>query len=234
VVARLGPGDHFGETALLEERESRNTTVRCTSPVCELREMPNAQFSKFLKESEQLSASVHAAAVNRNNRRVRKVLKAAEDAGKAATVTLEAGQVLFRQGDRSSAFYLVESGAMQMSLTPAAEEPGAESPPSVPTRQYTAGECFGASGVMPGDNYRRDTATAIGKVTLKVIPHHHFRVLLRDDQFLKSGLQANEVLHSKRQMAEAYGASSEARSELLSSEIDDELADEVVMKTMRK
>ena len=27
VVARLGPGDHFGETALLEDREHRNTTV---------------------------------------------------------------------------------------------------------------------------------------------------------------------------------------------------------------
>ena len=39
VVAKLGPGDHFGETALLEERTRRNTTVRCTSPVCELREM---------------------------------------------------------------------------------------------------------------------------------------------------------------------------------------------------
>ena len=70
VVARLGPGDHFGETALLEERNRRNTTVRCTSPACELREMPNEQFSKFLRESEQLRSSVHAAAVNRNNRRV--------------------------------------------------------------------------------------------------------------------------------------------------------------------
>jgi hypothetical protein len=118
-------------------------------------------------------------------------------------------------------------------LTPAAED-GDEPPAPIPTRQITSGECFGASGLMPGDNYRRDTAAAIGKVTLKVIPHNHFRVMLRDDQFLKLGLQANEVLHSKRQMAEAYGASAEARSELLSSEIDDELADEVVLKTMRK
>ena len=29
---------------------------------------------------------------------------------------------------------------------------------------------------------RRDTATAVGPVTLKVIPHNHFRVMLRDDQ----------------------------------------------------
>ena len=72
--------------------------------------MPNEQFAKCLRESKQLADSVHAAAVNRNNRRVRKVIKAAEEAGKASTVTLDKGQVLFRQGDRSSAFYLVESG----------------------------------------------------------------------------------------------------------------------------
>ena len=43
-------------------------------------------------------------------------------------------------------------------------------------RIYRAGECFGASGLLPGDSYRRDTATAMGAVTLKVIPHNHFKV----------------------------------------------------------
>ena len=108
------------------------------------------------------------------------------------TVTLAPGQVLFRQGDRSSAFYLIESGEVQMSITPA-KEPGArddETPPApINVRQYKAGECFGASGLMAGDSNRRNTATALGHVTLKVIPHNHFRVLLRDDQFLKAGLQ---------------------------------------------
>ena len=104
VVARLGPGDHFGETALLEGRNQRNTTVRCTSPVCELREMPNEEFKKFLRESSQLSASVHAAAVSRNNRRVRKVIRAAEEEGKATMLKLKPGQVIFHQGDRSDAF----------------------------------------------------------------------------------------------------------------------------------
>ena len=87
---------------------------------------------------------------------------------------------------------------------------------------------------MPGDNTRRNTAAAIGHVTLKVIPHNHFRVMLRDDQFLKAGLQANDVLHSKRQQAEEHGASGAARGELVTPEIYDELEDEVVKKTMRK
>ena len=146
--------------------------------------MPNEQFTKFLSESEQLAASVHAAAVNRNNRRVRKVIKAAEEAGKASTVTLKPGEVLFQQGDRSTAFYLVESGQVEMSIKPL-DDDGEEVAP-IPVRQYKQGECFGASGLMPGDSYRRTTATALNTVTLKVIPHSYFRVMLRDDQFLKA------------------------------------------------
>ena len=46
--------------------------------------------------------------------------------------------------------------------------------------------------------------------------------------------QANDVLHSKRQQAEDKGVWAEARGALLSSEIYDELEDEVVRKTMRK
>ena len=83
--------------------------------------MDNERFSKFLQESQQLSDSVYGAAVNRNNRRVRKVIAAAEAAGKASTVTLEPGQVLFQQGDRSGAFYLVESGTLvSLHLLPSA------------------------------------------------------------------------------------------------------------------
>jgi len=215
--------------------------------------MPNAEFTKCMRESKQLSASVHAAAVNRNNRRVRKVIRAAEEQGKATLLKLQPGEVIFKQGDRSSAFYLVESGTVQMSLV--AEEAGGgsggnggsgsaggssgvdgASNEAIPVRQYTSGDCFGASGLLPGDNMRRNTATAIDEVTLKVIPHNHFRVMLRDDKFLKAGLQANDVLHHKLKEAHAHGvnASTPGGSELLASEIADELDDEIVRKAQRK
>ena len=237
VVARLGPGDHFGETALLEGRNQRNTTVRCTSPVCELREMPNEEFKKFLRESSQLSASVHAAAVSRNNRRVRKVIRAAEEEGKATMLKLKPGQVIFHQGDRSDAFYVVESGEVQMSLMPASDmqdgdESHDDSPEPIPVRRYQPGDCFGASGILPGDNFRRNTATAIGEVTLKAIPHSHFRVMLRDDKFLKAGLQANDVLYHKWKEANAHPEAN--ASELVTGEIADELLDEVVQKAQRR
>jgi CRP-like cAMP-binding protein len=238
VVARLGPGDHFGETALLEERNQRNATVRCTSPICELREMPNEAFKKFMRESSQLAASVHAAAVNRNNLRVRKVIRAAEEDGKATIHKYKPGDVIFNQGDRSDAFYLVESGAVQMSLMPAIDFGEADGTGSgedlepIPVRQYQPGDCFGASGLLPGDNVRRNTATAIGEVTLKAIPHNHFRVMLRDDKFLKAGIQANDVLYRKWKESNAHPEAN--ASELVTGEIADELLDEVVQKAQRR
>ena len=74
--------------------------------------------------------------------------------------------VLFRQGDRSSAFYLVEAGEVEMSLVPEEAEPGAA---AIPVRRYGPGECFGASGVLPGDERRRNTATALSQARRKAI-----------------------------------------------------------------
>jgi hypothetical protein len=125
-----------------------------------------------------------------------------------------------------------------MTITP--QQSGEESahdddaPASIPVRRYRAGECFGASGLIPGDSYRRDTATAVGHVTLKEIPHNHFRVMLRDDKFLKAGLRANDVYHSKLKQADAHGLHAVASGRLIPSEIFDELEDEIVLKAMRK
>ena len=61
-----------------------------------------------------------------------------------------------------------------------------------------------------------------------MIPHNHFRVMLRDDSFLKAGLQAASVLHSKRRQAEAAGEAADLPGEIL-----DELEDEVGANTHR-
>ena len=107
-----------------------------------------------------------------------------------------------------------------------------DSPEPIPVRRYQPGDCFGASGILPGDNFRRNTATAIGEVTLKAIPHSHFRVMLRDDKFLKAGLQANDVLYHKWKEANAHPEAN--ASELVTGEIADELLDEVVQKAQRR
>jgi len=48
-VTRLGPGDFFGETGLLEGRTERNTTVRCATPV-ELLAVDKVMFLLLTKE----------------------------------------------------------------------------------------------------------------------------------------------------------------------------------------
>lgn len=96
VVATLRPGDHFGETAMLEGRDRRNLTVRCVAAACELRAMSFPRFSAFLRDSTQLQQTVERAAEMRTNQRIRKVVEAAAQ----ADLTLrecKPGEVLFRQ-----------------------------------------------------------------------------------------------------------------------------------------
>jgi len=190
VVARLGPGDHFGETAMLEERNQRNVTVRCVSSVCGLRSMSIERFREVLAGSTQMEDTVRRAAVMRTNRRVRKVIEAAGNED-ATIVHLRPGETLFRQGDRSGAFYVIESGEIEMTMT------SVDDGKAVPLRRHRAGDCFGASGLISGDSYRRNTATAVSAVTLKAIPHTKFRVMLRNDAFLQAGLKASDLLHEK-------------------------------------
>ena len=230
VVAKLGAGDHFGETAMLEERKSRNLSVRCISPSCELGSISISRFSEILKESSQLADQVQRAAEMRTNRRIKKILDAAAKEGDGGNlVTLQPGEVIFKQGDRSSSFYVVEEGQVEMSVSPVvADDDGEEMPAPTPiaVRRYAAGDCFGASGMLEGDNFRRNTATAITPVTLKVIPHKRFKVMLRDDSFLQVGLQASSVLRQKKERG--------IRGVTIASGLYDDQDDEIVQKALRR
>ena len=153
--------------------------------------------AECLAESSQLADAVQRAAKLRHSQRISRAIEAAADAGTAETVHMGPGETIFSQGDRSGAFYLIEKGEVQMSLTPTRDdydEDDDSEPAAVLVRKYGPGECFGASGLMAGDGTRRNTATAISPVTLKVIPHKHFRVMLRDDNFLKAGLLSRDAV----------------------------------------
>ena len=169
---------------------SRGRTTGDTHP-------PPACSAECLAESSQLADAVQRAAKLRHSQRISRAIEAAADAGTAETVHMGPGETIFSQGDRSGAFYLIEKGEVQMSLTPTRDdydEDDDSEPAAVLVRKYGPGECFGASGLMAGDGTRRNTATAISPVTLKVIPHKHFRVMLRDDNFLKAGLLSRDAV----------------------------------------
>mmetsp|Transcript_35539 Transcript_35539/g.104413 ORF Transcript_35539/g.104413 Transcript_35539/m.104413 type:complete len:275 (-) Transcript_35539:103-927(-) len=199
VVATLGPGDHFGETAMLEARKARNLTVRCVTASCVLRAMSMARFSEILRQRPELHFTVQRAAQMRTNQRIRNVVASAADED-LRVVSFAPGETIFRQGDPSDSFYVLESGEVEMSLVPASEEDEPSAP--VPVRTCTAGETFGASGLLPGDNVRRNTATALSPVVVKVMPVKLFKAMVREDGFLQAGLKASGSYVEARAVSE--------------------------------
>mmetsp|Transcript_34556 Transcript_34556/g.114443 ORF Transcript_34556/g.114443 Transcript_34556/m.114443 type:complete len:728 (+) Transcript_34556:56-2239(+) len=199
VVATLGPGDHFGETAMLEARKARNLTVRCVTASCVLRAMSMARFSEILRQRPELHFTVQRAAQMRTNQRIRNVVASAADED-LRVVSFAPGETIFRQGDPSDSFYVLESGEVEMSLVPASEEEEPSAP--VPVRTCTAGETFGASGLLPGDNVRRNTAIALSPVVVKVMPVKLFKAMVREDGFLQAGLKASGSYVEARAVSE--------------------------------
>ena len=87
-----------------------------------------------------------------------------------------------RAGEPAEAFFLVDSGAVQMSYRTADGR-------QLPSRTHRAGDIFGASGLLQGASTRRDTAVALEPTTLKLFPHARFHSLMRQDSLIAEGLR---------------------------------------------
>ena len=58
----------------------------------------------------------------------------------------------------------------------------------MPVRRHATGEIFGASGLLSGDDSRRDTAVAVVPSVVRGVPHSRMRQLMRQDHLLLEGL----------------------------------------------
>ena len=201
VVAELGAGDHFGEGAILDGREQRTSTVRCITPSCKVGVIGKGAFEAFLRASPELATTFEAVAARRNAIRLRSVIRLAAERSECTTRSLAQGEVVFKQGEPAADFFLVGSGAVQISYRTADGR-------MLPARTHREGDVFGASGLLlAGDGTRRDTAVAIEPTTLKAIPHARFKALMGHDSLLAEGLRrATGTAHGAERRGEGARA----------------------------
>jgi len=101
VLAEFRRGDHFGETAFVDGRDRRNTSVTCASAACELRALPHQAWRAMLKRSPQLDAAVREAAALRSRSRLRTIIELAAANGRADALRCKHGEVVFKQVRRA-------------------------------------------------------------------------------------------------------------------------------------
>lgn len=116
VLARLGPGDCFGETAMLQDGV-RTATVRATSPV-EVIELPSDAFEKVVARVGGVDfATVLKAAGAIGKSKLFKEMSAdrlSSLATKFVPRSVAAGTDVVRYGEQGTEFYLVAKGKVEV------------------------------------------------------------------------------------------------------------------------
>ena len=183
VVAQLRSGDHFGESAVLEGRQVRNSAVRCVDDAgCHLGVLDKVAFLATLRLRPELGELIRGGSAQRQRARLLTVIQGAAERSEAATLRMGAGEPLYRRGDAAEQLFLVDSGCIETSYQ-------ADDGRLLPVRRYARGEIFGASGLLSGDDSRRDTAIAVEPSVVRAVPHSRMRQLMRQDHLLLEGLK---------------------------------------------
>ena len=189
-VAELWPGDHFGESAVLEGRTHRTSAVRCVAEGgCELSMLGKDSFMASIALRHELKSLFTQGAAERDRSRLRAVVEEAAERSPGATVAYAQGEVLYEQGDAADKVFLVNSGCVESAYR-------AEDGRLLPARRYQQGEVFGVSGLFSGDDTRRDAAHALEPTVLRCVSHTELRQLMRNDALLLQGLMRASSQHS--------------------------------------
>lgn len=173
-VARLGPGDWFGEAALLHDAP-RNATVRAgdARPV-QLYSFDTEVFERYIKP-HVTTGDRGAGLVSRRRAQLEQVpvfqALAPADLDRLARVLREArapkGTVLFRQGDQADTFYVIVEGSVGVVKD------------GRPIAKLLAGEFFGETALLFTDE-RTATIAATEDSRFWVLDRDAFQTFLRD------------------------------------------------------
>jgi CRP-like cAMP-binding protein len=119
VLGSIGPGEGFGELALLDHRP-RNATVRATED-CELWSLDRGHFERWVRERYEIAARIRASAEDRAALAALPFFKGLEPQEldrilpRMVTVRVPAGEAVFREGDPGDRYYVIRGGEAELS-----------------------------------------------------------------------------------------------------------------------
>jgi CRP-like cAMP-binding protein/Fe-S-cluster-containing dehydrogenase component/ferredoxin len=203
-VARLGPGDLFGEMTCLSFYP-RSATVRAVEDTVVLEMLRNVlqmlQKDKVFKAD--LDGRYRARALDTHLRSVPVLSTLSEGfvarlRDRVELVRYEPGQVICRQGDPADSFFLIRIGFVKVTLN----FPGGD----LVVRYLTRPDYFGEMGLL-GEGVRNATCTALDHVELVRISAQDFHDMTREFPEIEAGLS---------RIARARQESNERRRETVS------------------
>jgi CRP-like cAMP-binding protein/Fe-S-cluster-containing hydrogenase component 2/ferredoxin len=184
-VARLGPGDLFGEMTCLSFYP-RSATVRAVEDTVVLEMLRNVlqmlQKDKVFKA--ELDRRYRARALDTHLRSVPVLATLSEGfvarlRHRVELVRYEPGQVICKQGDRADSFFLIRIGFVKVALN----FPGGD----LVVRYLTRPDYFGEMGLL-GEGVRNATCTALDHVELVRISAQDFHDMMREFPDIEAGL----------------------------------------------
>ncbi|MCW2950168.1 MAG: hypothetical protein JWN41_1181, partial [Thermoleophilia bacterium] len=186
-VARLGPGDWFGESGLLDGSLRTATITAGTARPVQLLSFDAAVFSKYI--SPYVTSYHGRELVSRRRARLDEIplfrALASEDLDRLARALreerIDAGTIVFRQGAVGDAFYIVAEGSVGVIRDGA------------PIAKLTAGEFFGETALLFVER-RTATVAATEMTTLWTLDRQAFTTFIR-----------NALLHHRDMMPTVMG-----------------------------
>jgi cAMP-dependent protein kinase regulator len=174
-IARLGPGDWFGEAAIVEGAP-RNATVQAGDQrTVKLLSFDAEVFDRWIRPHVQMQDGRGAVLVSRRRAQLEQVplfqALAPSDLDRLARVLREAraskGTVLFRQGDEGDMFYVIVEGSVGVVKD------------GRPIAKLVAGEFFGETALLFTDE-RTATIAATEDSRFWVLDRSAFQTFVRD------------------------------------------------------
>jgi len=174
-LARLGPGDWFGEAALVDGAP-RNASVRAGEQrAVKLLSFDREVFDRLIRPHVQMQDGRGSVLVSRRRAQLEQVplfqALAPADLDRLARVLREArapkGTVLFRQGDTGDMFYVIVEGAVGVVKD------------GRPIAKLLAGEFFGETALLFTDE-RTATIAATEDCRFWVLDRSAFQTFIRD------------------------------------------------------